>query len=508
MAQKNFNKTEIEVFSVCKYLGNKKAAIITSIDSLTTDYVYAGAVGEIDLEKLQSYLGCLLSLKERHPQLKVTITFAPMHNRLDIRNSPLLKQWVLSIQRDYSWIEIADHGLTHLKEDEFDPYFNPNSLSAEYCERNIKLIREIFDDIGLDNQEIIGFRGPECRWTEPAVDALLKHGFKYNLVKGRLEYLFRPIIRKVGKGRRYVEGFNIYPFYHETDAGNRMLFVPTNAPLNEERFEDYYTYIILKGGVVSFTYHLEETLLYDLFEKKLGFLESPDSSPLDGLNGDQLWWCTAGELARYFMKRDTIEVEDVRLQDDFLSASFSIESDISFPTSLLFGVEPKNLQSIIINGEEASCEKTSTGIMITQDFRRGKHRIELKFRGDAITIEPTKGREEEIANSIYQKWMSQAEINRKNNAITFLMMISVLICIPLLSGTTLPLLGYILMTLLGLVSILALSYRTGIVQTSITATGFDTPRKALMYARHIGFSSLASHGFSLGSLWSNIKSRF
>jgi len=486
---------------ICSYLGGKQAAVTASIDSLLMHEV--SAPGEWWTDQPGSYFQRLLSFKAAHPQFKTTITFVPRNRSnnpgvdpsiLDVRNAPSwVRDWVVHVQRDFDWIEIADHGLTHapdeagnLDEHEFNPLYNPDALDPGWCDQRFAEIRMIFSEVGLDNSLIRGFRGPGFQWTDPVMDALVKENFTYVLVKGFEHHLLRPVVRKVAADKSFEEAFRIHPFYYRTEAGNRILFLPTTAHPTDPDFEELYTYIIKKHGIINFFYHFQERV-YTEFDTRLRYLEGYDDDPSDGLNGDQLWWATTGELADYFIKAHSMTIDGILEGQDQWIVDVRSNSSLTCPTSLLIRVPPSFISSVTVDGKELGMEATKEGTVVTSIFSNGVSRISVKFSEKPEVLLPS-GDEAE-ADRIYQSWMEDARSTQTTNGISIValalsgilgVVAAELICLRVhLRSKGKLRLGLPLLALVGAVGWIAV--RFGIVTTRVTATGFGFVDKYLLY---------------------------
>ena len=164
--------TKEKLVEVCDYLDGARAAVTASVDGLAEyehkapNYWWADQPGG-DFSRL-------LAFKQRHPKFKITLTFTPRNrwglagadNRwhpeevpkeehLDVRNAPsFVRDWLRRIQRDYGWLEVASHGVTHspdgatiLGQAEFDPACNPNALDLGWCRTRVREIRNIIGQL-------------------------------------------------------------------------------------------------------------------------------------------------------------------------------------------------------------------------------------------------------------------------------------------------------------------------------------------------------------------------
>ncbi len=432
-----------ERVSICQYLGGKDAAVCCSFDSLVwrdpdagDDWAYTN--------RTHSLLSKVFDIHDIHPQFRTSATFVARnrygldkngdarwdpgvdhdnYRDVDVRYAPgHVRDWIIEVE-SLGWIDIEDHGLTHspdgarnLDFGEFDPYRNPNATDIEWCRDQVKLIRSIFSEIGLDNSEITGFRGPCNRWTDPLIDALVENNFDYLMIKGGRHYLHRHLRRG---GTSYYEHFTVFPEIYETERGTRILTLPSNAHPHDPDYERYYEYAIRSGGIISFFFHPEELFhreTFDAFDERLRHLESYDQDDSDGVIGDQLWWCTARELADYVNLRRKTMVTGVETREKALKIELTNDGNKTGEISLAINPGGDLIEADISCQEPARLTWTPDGLLIlTTNLTPGNKVLNLVSDKSLILQDISSRVDEGRSSEIIEQWLTEGRQIRASN---------------------------------------------------------------------------------------------
>lgn len=520
---------------ICDFLDGKRAAVTASIDSLIANS-YRAPNGWGWTNESGSPFSALVQFRNRHPQFKLTMMLVPSNrygldinedgiwdpevdisdeNWVNIKNAPPgVKEWVVSVQK-MDWIELADHGKTHspdsarnLHSMEFDAYQNPNSLEPDWAENRVVEILTIFEEIGLNNSQIHGFRGPGFRWTDPVLSALVRHGFDYVLPKGFLHNHFRPRLMNVDRDKTFREEFRIHPYYYNISNGMSILMVPTTAHPDDPHFEDLFNYIIYKHGIINFFYHLTEPV-YPSLEERVAFLETFDSDPSDGLSGDQLWWATCGEITLYWIRKDSTRLLNIILNDRSLHFTVESQSTAFSPVSLLIKVESNNIKRVTINNQPVNWLSSEEGAIVTLNSSLLEAEVNIDFHNPPIPLMVNRSDEKHLADLIFTKWESESQSITRHNLLVLLYMnllgFSFLGVAELFiyrnekkNNKSYHILNVRLLVtvLLGIVGIMALAYLSRITAFGIFAVGFSPTGKAWLYFQNLTLNDTNSRSMS------------
>ncbi|MFH1224990.1 MAG: hypothetical protein V1676_04265 [Candidatus Diapherotrites archaeon] len=352
---------------LCEWKHCADAPLTASYDSLWDEGEPANSAG------IPLYWGKMLETKRMHPQLKVTATFVPKSEAFSSETSKTsilaapeeVKKWVLDVQGS-GWIELADHGLTHMnglrRAGEFDAYEQPLALDPAWCGGTVSEIRATFAAAGLDNSLITGFRGPAYMWTDCIADALAENGFRYILVKRNYGNFLRPRMMKVAEGKFYTDTFDPYPLYYDTASGSRMVLVPTTIYLSSYEDKQYLEYLIKSHAVLNFFFHSEDLLdskNFSDWDKTLAYLEKSN-----------LWWATAGEVADYWEARQNTTVSESLNGSELRIHIETKKAAEGTQLSLLLRTKTP-VESAVFRGERIVPEAGSEGVVLTHDFGSG-----------------------------------------------------------------------------------------------------------------------------------------
>ena len=506
---------------VAKYLDAKLAAITSSFDSLIERDPLAGNAWAYTNET-HSQLAEVFEVHGRHSQFRSSTTFLarnrygldldgdnrwdpsvdlPSWRDVDVRYAPEeIRSWILQVE-SVEWLDVENHGLTHspdgsedLDEAEFDPHHNPNATDPEWCEERVRLIRSINSEIGLDNSQVTGFRGPVNRWTDPLLDSLWENGFDYLMVKGGLHYLHRHIRRAE---TTYYEHFTIYPEIYRTAGGTRVLTIPSNGHPLDPDYERYYSYVISGRGILSIFFHPRELRNPEQLlglEERLEYLEGFDANRSDGWNGDLLWWCTSKELADYVNARSHTSINSFNLSGNSVLIEVYYDGSPGSRVSLLINpAHDIDWTSAMCGSRPISTGRTPSGMVLTFAPEIGIQEINLTASKNLNSSSLSEVREDpgEDAALIMDGWLDEALSARIGNNLTLSLImlgqmgsISILVAV-LVRGRRRILLPAAVGIIAGLGSLLVLAIRSRLIWVTYEYTGVDPVTKYYTYGLNL-----------------------
>jgi hypothetical protein len=261
----------------------------------------------------------LFMLHQDHPQLKITMQTVPS-NRYIVDDSKrdivkiseadfdgtccrTLWKMIMYDEMFTSWMELGNHGYTHsppgdenLDHHEFSSvqdgcnFDHSLTNTIGYCNERLKLAREAYHTIGLDNNKILVMRFPGFAYTDAALRALLDNGFIAFFGAGscgKAEW----ITLSDGREILNIPSTSLYSFY-DGEYGN-----------------SYFQDCLDNGGIINLFDHW-----WDMFEKDSVSTYRNYQIISDNLHyveekyADQVWWSFGSEMAlwQYFKKNVNI----------------------------------------------------------------------------------------------------------------------------------------------------------------------------------------------------------
>lgn len=296
---------------------DKKAAICFTIDDIhpgkSSDLYEAGG----DLEK--GALGKVMWLLNRHPKLKVTLfttadwceTHAFPTRKLlakipNLRDkfylSKRLKKGTMSLENHPVFVdflnqmkqtEIAYHGLYHVHKGLKIPVEFQNQTETEFDEIITEMVR-IFNDSNVNH--VKGICPPGWNAPEALLNTLVKHNFDY-VASSR--DVMTPISKEAKCNMSGLKGVTL--LYPTLLKDNKLVHIPSNFQVNSSI--DRAVEIIENEGLISIKAHIIKQVgsyvaldgVDDLYMNYLDVL----LSSLEQKYGDNLWWTSMGEIAKF-----------------------------------------------------------------------------------------------------------------------------------------------------------------------------------------------------------------
>jgi len=261
----------------------------------------------------------LFRLHKDHPQLKITMQTVPANRYIieearrnimkitegDSTNICCRTLWKMIMYDELlnSWMELGNHGYTHspsgdsnLDHHEFSETqtgcnFNHSFASTfSYCDQRLKLARNSYKEIGLDNNKIIVMRFPGFAYTDAALKALLDNGFVayFGIGECKAEWA------QLSDGREIlnIPSVILYDFYSGKDDNS------------------YFQQCLENGGIINLFDHW-----WDMF----------DDAPRDTIDTnyriasdvltyieqnfrDEVWWPFGSELALWLYFKENVDI--------------------------------------------------------------------------------------------------------------------------------------------------------------------------------------------------------
>lgn len=294
----------------------------------------------------------LFRLHKEWPQLKYTVQLVVAnrylgddHPKLHILDDPDAKQlWLdLHTKEEFrEWMEFGNHGYYHspkgdpnLDHHEFNGEVNPNANDFDWCDTVFKNARSVYEEIGLNNEEILVMRFPGYKYTQEALQALVENNIiafsDYHNESGSEKWILLENGEYILQIPDIVYGFKTEQKDFVEKIHSSVITVDNYASHSDylavkENLIDFVNANAKSGGVVAFFDHWwEHNQDVNGFNYRLELLKEAINHLIEEYGNDKIWWGFTSELARFaYIKRFAKVSENNK--GDTLLVSIDLES--------------------------------------------------------------------------------------------------------------------------------------------------------------------------------------